>query len=314
MLEYNTWGYLGPSGTFTESALRSVHSGHAAKAFTSAINALDALEAKTCDAVVLPVENSVEGGSSDTIRILASRDLRIVGEATLPITFVLAVPPGLTPDEVTQIASHPLAYSHCQQWLSDRLPHATFVPTSSTASAAAIISRRAPEGHRSGALCSPAAAATHGLDIAIAGISDDPSAHSRYIVATHDHTIPASTTSDKTTLVIHDHASHAGSLVKVLSEFASRDINLVRLESRHRTQNSQGVSFVVDVHGHIHEPRLQEALKALHRQGLDVHFVGSYATTDQYPAPGAGHSEKDYLAANTWMNNILQAAGGVKNN
>lgn len=314
MLNYDTWGFLGPSGTFTESALRSVHSGPAATAFTSAIAAFDALDTKSCDAVVLPVENSVEGGSSDTIRILASRNLRIVGEATLPITFVLAVPPGLAPDEVRQIASHPLAYSHCQQWLSDRLPHATFIPTSSTASAAAIISRRAPEGHRSGALCSPAAAATHNLDIAIAGISDDPSAHSRYIVATHDHTIPTPTDSDKTTLVIHDHSSHAGSLVKVLSEFASRDINMVRLESRHRPGTDEGASFVIDIHGHIHEPRIQEALKALHRQGLDVHFVGSYATTDHYPAPGAGHSEKDYATANTWMNSILQAGGGVKSN
>ena len=84
----------------------------------------------------------------------------------------------------------------------------------------------------------------------------------------------------KTTLVFWDPGANTpGWLVPCLSEFASRDINLVRIESRPRRQGLGRYMFFVDLEGGDREAPVAEAIGALSARAEHVRVLGSY------PAP-----------------------------
>ena len=109
------YGFLGPTGTFTEMALgqcSQVAEADDAKRmpFASVDAALAALRAGDLDAAMVPIENSVEGGVSATLDALASGDpLVVVGEQVVPISFVLAAPAGMAIADTRTVSHHPHA-------------------------------------------------------------------------------------------------------------------------------------------------------------------------------------------------------------
>ncbi|MBS3941884.1 MAG: prephenate dehydratase, partial [Actinobacteria bacterium] len=147
--------YLGPEGTFTETAARfvvgDVASGSgridpAAEqllACGDVIEVLRAVEAGEADRGVVPIENTLEGSVTATLDALAfDTDLLVHGELELPVSLVAAGVGELTLDEVAEVHSHPIALSACRRWLSNNLPGAERVVSASTARAAADIAER----------------------------------------------------------------------------------------------------------------------------------------------------------------------------
>ena len=101
--------YLGPSGTFTESALLSVPGASDAERIpaTSVPDALARLNAGEADAAMVPIENSVEGGVSATLdAIAASEGVRIIREVLVPIRFVLVAAKPISIEDVKTISTH----------------------------------------------------------------------------------------------------------------------------------------------------------------------------------------------------------------
>ena len=60
--------------------------------------------------------------------------------------------------------------------------------------------------------------------------------------------------------------NHPGSLLAVLAEFASRGINLTRLESRPARSTIGVYVFLVDADGHLDDPAMADVLAALIRR------------------------------------------------
>ena len=85
------YAYLGPTGTFTESALQQIAT--AADELIPYVNVtatLDAVRNSECDRALVPIENSVEGVVARTLDELAiGQPLVITGEITLPVNFAL---------------------------------------------------------------------------------------------------------------------------------------------------------------------------------------------------------------------------------
>lgn len=136
------YAYLGPSGTFTEQALLQRPEASAPDAervpCASVDAALTALREGSVDAAVVPIENSVEGGVSATLDSLATGEpLRVVGEMLVPITFVLAARPGASLAGVRAVGTHSHAWAQVRGWTAAHVPQAAYVPTLSTAAAAA---------------------------------------------------------------------------------------------------------------------------------------------------------------------------------
>ena len=302
-------GFLGPEGTFTHMALlawRDAPPTYEPVPFGSVDAALRALRAGEIDGAMVPIENSVEGGVSATLDALASGEpLEIIGEVLVPVTFVLAVRPGVRLSEVTRIGTHSHAWAQVRGWAGEHLPDAVYVPTLSTAAAAAGLATDVEDPGYDAAVCALGAAELHGLDLLADDIGENSAAVTRFVAVTTPGRVPAPTGSDKTTFVLFQHLDKPGGLMGLLEQIAVRGINMTRLESRPTKENMGSYCFSVDVEGHIEEARIAEALMGLQRVCSEVRFLGSYPRADggatQVP-PFA--SEQAHREARAWLTQI----------
>jgi prephenate dehydratase len=279
-----TYAYLGPAGTFTEAALRQViPSGATPEPVASVDVAIAAVRDGSAEAAVVPIENSVEGGVSATLDALASGSaLRVVREMLVPITFVLAVRPGTALADVRRIASHPHGWAQCRGWVGEHLPGAEYAPALSTAAAAQGLSA-SNEAVYDAALCAPLAAERFGLEVLAEGVGDNAAAVTRFVLVSRPGPVVPPTGADKTSLVVFQADDHPGGLLEMLEQFATRGINLTRIESRPTGEELGQYCFSIDCEGHIAEARVGEALMGLHRTCREVRFLGSYPRADAKP-------------------------------
>ena len=298
------FGYFGPAGTFTHQALLSFSS-DAALPFATVPGALDAVREGDVEAVLVPIENSVEGGVTATLDNLATGDpLVIVREVLLPVQFVVAVRPGTQMDAVRRVLTHPHAYAQTRDWVRQNLPAASVTEGGSTAGAAEEVAD--PESKYDAAICARVASDLYGLDVVAEGIADNPDAVTRFVLVRRPGELPAPTGADKTTLVAYMHTDHSGALLEILEQFAMRGVNLTRIESRPTKKTLGDYCFSIDAEGHVGEPRLRGTLKGLHRICRKVTFLGSYPRADKVPPSIArGFTTQDYAAAEHWMDDLL---------
>lgn len=314
-----TVAYLGPEGTFTETAARLVTGGAEPLEPCNDISAvLRKVEAGTVERGVVPIENTLEGSVRATVDALAfDTDLLIEAELELPITLVLAVAPGVGLDEVVTVHSHPVALAQCRRWLSFNLPDAQLLPATSTARAAQVIAEMIADTRAGGepgdgplvdvagpmaAVVNPLAVERYGLEVVARGISDAAANTTRFVVV--GHTLPAATGWDKTSLVVFIPENRPGALLSLLEIFAKRDLNLSRLESRPTRAEMGEYCFLVDVEGHLADERVGDALAAAKRTLRDVKVLGSYRRSGARRPEEAGRIAADDQAhrdAAAWL-------------
>jgi prephenate dehydratase len=296
--------YLGPVGTFTEAALRTLPAAEQGELYPmpTVAAALDAVRIGEVDNAVVPFENSIEGSVATTLDELAAGDrLQVVGEIVLPVSFSLLVRPGTTLADVTTVATHPHAEAQCRRWLGVTLPDAAVTLVSSTAEAARLVG----EGRHDAAVSAPVAAAHYGLTSLVDGVHDNEGAVTRFVVVSRPGPMPAPTGTDRTTLVAYIAEDHPGALLEILTEFAVRGVNLTRIESRPTGSGLGRYCFSVDLEGHVVESRVGEALSALKRVCADVRFLGSYPRADGLaPTTKPGVADGDFTAAASWLARI----------
>jgi prephenate dehydratase len=299
------FAYLGPAGTFTEAALVDfMGSEDSSESFGNVTAVLDAVRNGQADAAVVPIENSVEGVVALTLDELAIGDpLVIAAESTLPVTFSLMANTAISIESVKRFATHPHAQAQCRRFLADRLPHAEFIPMSSTAAAAAALADGSADFEA--AIAAPIAAQHYGLGTLAENIGDTDGAVTRFILATPPAPVAAPTGHDRTSLVAFIGADHAGALLEILTEFAVRGVNLTFIQSRPTGRELGHYHFVIDAEGHVSEERVGDAIMGLRRICEDVRFLGSYPRADRVvPTLSRGTTDKDFLSAATWLERI----------
>ena len=306
-----TYTFLGPEGTFTEAALMQVPGAADATRIpcTNVNTALDRVRAGEADAAMVPIENSVEGGVTATLDAIATgQELRIIREALVPITFVLVARPGVELSDIKRISTHGHAWAQCRLWVDENLPDADYVPGSSTAaSAMGLLEDDAPY---EAAICAPLVAAEQpGLNVLAEDIGDNPDAVTRFILVSKPGPLPERTGADKTTVVVPLPEDHPGALMEILDQFASRGVNLSRIESRPTGQYLGHYFFSIDADGHATDSRVADALAGLHRISPATRFLGSYARADKQPAVVAPHtSDAAFASAHAWVDSIVNGS------
>jgi len=302
------YGFFGPAGTFTHEALqvmleRPSHVGTPVEPVTYATvgAALTAVRAGEVAAALVPIENSVEGGVSATLDTLTHGEpLVISDEVLLPVRFVLCARPGTEPSAIRRILTHPHAAAQCRDWLAAHFPLAVVTEGPSTAGSAAEVAD--PQSTWDAAVCARAAGAMYGLTPVAEDIADNPDAVTRFVLVSRPVKPPAATGADKTTLVLFQHDDHSGALLEILDQFASRGVNLCRIESRPTRTTLGSYCFSVDAEGHIDDARMGEAMIGLHRICQAVIYLGSYPRADHaQPRLLRGTSNDDYDEARTWL-------------
>lgn len=301
----SSYTYLGPEGTFTEAALRTLPEA-ATRVLVPTISvpaALDAVRRGEAAAAMVPLENSVEGAVLVTVDELATGEpLTIVREVFLPIAFALLVRPGTKLGGIKTVTAHPHAQPQVRNWLAEHLPEAVWEPSASNADGA----RQVQEGRFDAAFAGEFAAVTYGLEPLVSEIHDADNAITRFVLVARPARVTTPTGADRTSLVFQLPDDHPGALLELLQEFAVRGVNLTRIESRPTGQGLGRYFFSIDCEGHIAEARVGEALKGLRRICPDVRFLGSYPRADAVPSRARpGTADDDFTLASDWLARCL---------
>ncbi len=297
------YAYLGPEGTFTEAALRTIPAAAGAELlpYRSVSAALDAVRRREVNAALVPLENSVGGGVASTIDELSTGELlHISSEVLLDVGFALAVRPGTSRSALKRVAAHPQAEAQCRRWIADNLSDVEIVTSASNAEAAASVA--SPASSLDAAITSALAAQKYGLEVIDDDIHDHAGAVTRFVLVGPPSAPSAPTGTDKTSLVAFIGDDHPGALLEILTEFAVRGINLTWIESRPTGVGLGRYCFSIDCEGHIVDARVSEALMGLRRICSDVRFLGSYPRADGLPPTmRRGTSDTEFHDAAAWL-------------
>ncbi|MBI2846506.1 MAG: prephenate dehydratase [Chloroflexi bacterium] len=280
-------GFLGPVGTFTEEAALS----YDPKAKLIPFSSIPAVGASVAtgmtDEGVVPIENSIEGSVPDTLDLLINEPvLAIRRELVLPIEHCLLVKPGTQSNEIKLIYSHPQALGQCRRFLERCFPKAQAVASLSTAAAAEeMLASSTPAA----AIATRRAASIYGAEILATRIQDRANNVTRFVVLSQaDH---PRTGADKTSLCFSFSDDRPGLLWSALGEFAKRNINLAKVESRPTKESLGEYIFLVDLEGHREDKLIQEALDGIRKSIAVLRIFGSYPRYTGMPVARGSHPD-----------------------
>ena len=218
---------------------------------------------------VVPVENSQAGSINETYDLLLAYPTNIFAEVILRVSHCLMALPGKKLEDITTIYSHPQAIAQCAEFLSklnveimsgyDTAGSAKMIKEKGLTNCAAIASRRASD--------------IYGLEILAPEIETSINNYTKFAAISKQKAEPAQ--KNKTSLVFATEHK-PGSLYRILGIFATRNINLTKLESRPSRREPWEYVFYADFEGHLDSRIHQEAVKELQTEATFVKILGSY--------------------------------------
>ena len=265
-------GYMGPEGSYSEEAAGTYDPKSMKIPFPSIPAVAAAVDSGLADEGVVPIENSLEGSVTFTLDLLIHEsDLFIKHELMLPIQHFLLVPVGIENNDIKIIYSHPQALGQCRSFLTKCFPDAEQVASLSTS--AAVKDMLEHDGGAA-AIANQRAGQLYGGEVLVENIEDNANNTTRFVVLSKvDH---SRTGSDKTSICFSFSDNSPGLLYRVIGEFASRKINLAKVESRPNKEVLGRYIFLVDIEGHKEDQGVMEALAGLRQKASMVKILGSY--------------------------------------
>jgi chorismate mutase/prephenate dehydratase len=240
--------------------------------FHSFAAALDALEAKDLDYVLLPIENTIAGSINDVYRLLAERHVHIVDEEVWHVEHVLAGLPGAELEDISTVRSHVVALQQCQAFIEE-LVGCVAESHYDTAGSAVSVAEAGQAGVA--AICSEEAARRAGLEVIKRDIADRPNNMTRFVlVALAPERVDPRVRSRTSLLFTADH--RRGALAECLQYFAGQGLNLCKLESRPLPETPWEYLFYIDLEGNVEDPRLADSLKKLAEHTNHLRVLGCY--------------------------------------
>jgi prephenate dehydratase len=286
-------GYLGPEGTFTEEALlASARAGAVAPVGLASIyDTVSALREGEVRWAVVPIENSLDGSVTVTLDLLAedAGDVRIVGEVLLGVSHSLIAAEQQALGEIQTVITHPQVPGQCARFLRTELAGAQVLPARSTAEAVRTVVAEPRPGQA--ALGTVLAARIYGGVVLREAVEDRDDNETRFVwlarAGDTDETPPLREPAGaafKTSLVFWGlGAERPGWLVRCLDEFARRDINLTKIESRPRRERLGSYMFFADLGGRAQDDPVLEAIAGLAPLCEEVRVLGSYRAAVSEP-------------------------------
>ena len=267
-----TLAFLGPSGTYTEEAALLYDPTAELRPYPNISAVGHAVAANETEQGVAPIENSIEGSVNFTLDLLISEiSLFISYEIVIPIEHYLMGQPGTQLEDVQVVYSHPQALAQCRDYLERNFTNAVRSASLSTAQAVGdAMSSDSPAA----AIAPRRSAALYNAEILASGIQDVAANATRFVVLSKSDHEP--TGNDKTSLFFTFAEDLPGQLYAVMGEFARREINLAKIESRPTKQSLGQYVFFIDCDGHREDPLMSEAIEAIRGKVSLLRVLGSY--------------------------------------
>ncbi|CAL4940265.1 unnamed protein product [Urochloa decumbens] len=295
--------FQGAPGAYSEFAAKTALPGCDTVPCRAFADALAAVERGGADRAILPVESTMEGTALRNYDLLLRHDLVVAQEINLFVHYCLLAMPGVRAAEVRRVISHPMALAHCGRALArlgvDR------EPVEDTAGAVEML--RSNRMLDTAAIASPRAADLYGLDVLAHGLQDESWNVTRFLLLSRPAAAPAAPPADadaKTSMVVAHRGGSMAVLLKVLSAFSSRNINLTKLEVINNEgdggdsaaagarppvmildTSARGAPTLrafphvlyVDCAGAASDPRVREAIQEIEKFAVFVRVLGCYA-------------------------------------
>jgi prephenate dehydratase len=274
--------YSGEPGAFAEDAVLQFFADPDPLPLASFRAVFEAVRDGRASAGVVPVESSLLGTIRENLDLLWAFDLPIVGEVTVPVRLALLALPGERLETVERVYSISAALAQADEFLRSR-PW-TVETAYNTAGAAKGIADRRERG--AAAVASSRVAPLYGLEVIADGIQTGDDNRTRFAVVTRrgeeaaarGAARPEAVAGTPSTALVFAVRNVPGSLFRSLGAFATRGINLWRLESRPWTERGARWEYVfwVDLDGDPAEPACAAALEALAEETELVRVLGTY--------------------------------------
>jgi prephenate dehydratase len=269
--------FLGPEGTFTEEALLASPEADQLEPVPepTVYECVMAVHAREVDQAVVPIENSLEGSVNATLDALVfeTEEVTIIGEQVHPIQHCLIARRPLRLAEIERVVSHPQANAQCARFIRTRLPNARVTSSNSTADAVRIV---ADSEEPWAALGNRLSAQLYGCQILEAGVEDVAENETRFVWLARERPESSGGGAWKTSVVFWGLPDSPGALLGVLQEFADRDVNLSKIESRPLKQRLGRYIFFADLEGEQSDAGVQAALDAVGAKVETLRILGSY--------------------------------------
>ena len=236
--------YLGPKGTYAEKAaeILSEFANYESPIFVPCKglhSVIKSIAYKNCDAAVVPIENSVEGGVTATLDALWKfPNLNINHAIVLPIKHALISSGNLS--NISEVLSHPQALAQCSEWLSENLPEAILLPTNSTSEAVNMVKGSSFRA----AIGSKALVAIEGLQELAFPINDVSGNCTRFVLLSEKKVSDAANIASFAFSLLDN---QPGSLLKALNTIADLGFNMSKIESRPSKRELGEYIMFVDV-------------------------------------------------------------------
>ena len=274
-------GILGPRGTHSEAAAVYLNEIIAEPMelviYQEIYDVLIAVENGEVDAGFVPVENSLEGSVNITLDTLARSDnLIVTRELIWSVHNHLMTKPGVDPLQIKKIFSHSQPISQCRKYLQKNFSTAKTFTTSSTAKAAEIVAEsKISDGYA--AICTKRAGELNNLVTIADEIQDNMLNSTRFFeIRRRNEDFQIDSPKNKILIICQIDGEHAGALCEVLEEFAFRNVNMTRIESRPARTKLGEYIFFFDLDTNIDQNILNESIAAVKQKSIWLKNLGSF--------------------------------------
>jgi prephenate dehydratase len=261
--------FQGERGAYSEEAAAALYGEVEVVPCSTLRDVFETVSAARADGGVVPVENSQAGSINETYDLLLEHALFIVRELDLRIRHYLFALPGQTLGSIRQVHSHPQALAQCEEFL--RKHDFEPIPANDTAGSARIVASQNLNGVA--AIAGRRAGEIYHLSMLAEGIETNPFNYTKFLGLSR---AAAPYGSDCKTSVVFTTKNVPGALHQAMGAFASRSINLTKLESRPRREVPWEYVFYVDFDGHQDDAEAAAALAELTDVTTFLRVLGSY--------------------------------------
>lgn len=236
----------------------------------SSRSVIESVTENKSDYGLIPLEHSMSGSVHENYDLLIENDLKIIGEITLRIEYILAGIEGTTAKEITSVTSSPTAFHHCDKYME---VHSDWqlLYAQDTATAASQIKQE--NDKTSAAITTKEAATMYGLQIIEEGIETSPRNYTRFAVIAKEQKEHGQ---KKKSSIIYQTSDKPGALLKTLSIFAENNVNLLKLESRPVDGRPWEYMFYVDIEAVADDESFTPVLEELKENTDYLHILGVY--------------------------------------
>jgi prephenate dehydratase len=231
---------------------------------------------------VIPIENSLGGSIHQNYDLLVRHDLHVTREIYLRVEHALLAKPGTKLSDIREVRSHPQALAQCAGFFAKNR-NIRPVVWFDTAGAARSLVEGDPTPARDGAqvntiaaIASTYAGELYGLTALKKNLQDRKGNYTRFLCIARKPEAASAGAALKTSLSFVPARNRAGVLHAVTGLFASRGLDLTKIESRPDPDNAFDYRFYLDVSGGAKDAPLRAALAELKGLTRDLRVLGSY--------------------------------------